>query len=180
MSVWVCVWVFLILHLVFQPLGKVHLFISFILLYYHKLNMAHNRLGEFVQTRYSNFLPFTYKATQILHKYSNDSEKKAFWIFSLGVFTAKKRIFINREQRRFVTALLSGCGTGLSLSPSCPLPHLWRKKRQSDKGQKQPKVLLSILNIVAHPRHQGLKNGFLIWDVDVITGEQLNYLSGGE
>lgn len=68
----------------------------------------------------------------------------------------------------------------LSPSPPCLLPHLWRKKRQSDKGQKQPEILLSILDVVAHPHHQGLKNGFLIWDIDVITGEQLNYLCGRE
>lgn len=77
---------------------------------------------------------------------------------------------------------LSGTGTGAGIIsiPPRPLPHLWRKKRQSDKGQKQPKVLLSILDVVAHPHHQGLKNGFLIWDVDVITREELNYLCGGE
>lgn len=142
--------------------------------------MAHNRLREFLQTRFHNFPTFTYKATQILHKYSNNSEKKAFWTCSLGLFTAKKRIFINRGQRRFVTASLSGSGTLVISIPPRPLPHLWRKKRQSDKGQKQPEVLLSILDIVAHPHHQGLKNGFLIWDVDVITGEQLNYLCSGE
>lgn len=79
-----------------------------------------------------------------------------------------------------MTASLSGSGAGVISIPPRLLPHLWRKKRQSDKGQKQPEVLLSILDVVAHPHHQGLKNGFLIWDVDVITGEQLNYLCGGE
>lgn len=60
------------------------------------------------------------------------------------------------------------------------LSHLWRKKRQSDEGEKHPEVLLSVLDIVAHPHHQSLKNGFLIWDVDVITGEQFNNVSRGE
>lgn len=60
------------------------------------------------------------------------------------------------------------------------LPHLWRKKRQSDEGQKQPEVLLSVLDVMAHPHHQGLENGFLVGDVDVITGEQLHYLGRGE
>lgn len=88
-----------------------------------------------------------------------------------------------------MTALLPGSGTGvISFTTLLPhphppptlLPHLWRKKRQSDKGQKHAEVLLSILDIVAHPHHQGLKDGFLIWDVDFITGEQLNDLCSGE
>lgn len=68
----------------------------------------------------------------------------------------------------------------IDLQPLHLLSHLWRKKRQSDEGEKHPEVLLSVLDIVAHPHHQSLKNGFLIGDVDVITGEQFNNVSCGE
>lgn len=79
-----------------------------------------------------------------------------------------------------MTAYFQAVAPSIISIPLRLLPHLWRKKRQSDKGQKQPEVLLSILDVVAHPHHQGLENGFLVGDVDVITGEQLNYLRGGE
>lgn len=80
-----------------------------------------------------------------------------------------------------MTALLSGFQAPSIISiPLRPLPHLWREKRQSDEGQKQPQVLLSVLDVVAHPHHQGLENGLLVGDVDVITGKQLNYLRRGE
>lgn len=64
--------------------------------------------------------------------------------------------------------------------PPFQLSYLWRKKRQSDEGEKHPEVLLSMLDFVPHPHHQSLKDGFLIGDIDVITGEQLNNLSRGE
>lgn len=37
-----------------------------------------------------------------------------------------------------------------------------------------------MLDIVSHPHHQGLKDCFLVGDVDVVAGEQLNNLSRGE
>lgn len=37
-----------------------------------------------------------------------------------------------------------------------------------------------MLYIVPHPHHQGLKDCFLVGDVDVVAGEQLNNLSRGE
>lgn len=37
-----------------------------------------------------------------------------------------------------------------------------------------------MLDIVPHPHHQGLKDCFLVWDVDVVAGEQLDNLSRGE
>lgn len=37
-----------------------------------------------------------------------------------------------------------------------------------------------MLDIVPHPHHQGLKDCFLVGDVDVVAGEQLNNLSRGE
>lgn len=64
--------------------------------------------------------------------------------------------------------------------PLYPQSHLRRKKRQTDEGKKDPKVLLSMLDIVPHPHHQSLEDGFLIGDVDVIAREQLNNLSCGE
>lgn len=60
------------------------------------------------------------------------------------------------------------------------LSHLWRKKRQADEGEKHPEVLLPMLDIVPHPHHQSLKDGFFIGDVNVIAGKQLNNLSRGE
>lgn len=57
---------------------------------------------------------------------------------------------------------------------------LWRKKRQANIRQKPSEVLLSMLDVVSHPHHQGLKDGLLIRHVDVITGQQLNYLIRGE
>lgn len=68
----------------------------------------------------------------------------------------------------------------ISIVPFPLCTHLWRKKRQSDEGQKHPEVLLSMLDIIPHPHHQSLKDGLLIGDIDVITGEQLNNLSRGE
>lgn len=37
-----------------------------------------------------------------------------------------------------------------------------------------------MLDIVPHPHHQSLEDGFLIGDIDVIAGEQLNNLRRGE
>lgn len=37
-----------------------------------------------------------------------------------------------------------------------------------------------MLDIIPHPHHQSLKNSFFVWNVDVITGKQLNNLSRGE
>lgn len=64
--------------------------------------------------------------------------------------------------------------------PLYPPSHLWRKQRQADEGEKHPEVLLSMLDIIAHPHHQSLEDGFLFGHVDVIAGEQLNDLSRGE
>lgn len=63
----------------------------------------------------------------------------------------------------------------------CPLqPDLWREKRKSDEGQEHPEVLLPVLDVVPHPHHEGLKDGLLIGDIDVIAGQQFNDLSRGE
>lgn len=37
-----------------------------------------------------------------------------------------------------------------------------------------------MLDIVPHPHHQSLENCLLVWNVDVIAGEQLNNLRRGE
>lgn len=37
-----------------------------------------------------------------------------------------------------------------------------------------------MLDVVPHPHHQSLEDRFLVGDVDVIAGEQLNDLSRGE
>lgn len=37
-----------------------------------------------------------------------------------------------------------------------------------------------MLDVVPHPHHQSLEDRFLVRDIDVITGEQLNDLSRGE
>lgn len=60
------------------------------------------------------------------------------------------------------------------------MSHLWGKKRQADEGQQHPEVLLSMLDVVPHPHHQSLEDRFLVGDIDVIAGEQLNDLSRGE
>lgn len=56
--------------------------------------------------------------------------------------------------------------------------YLGWQQGQPDVGEKHSQVPLAVLQIVPHPHHQGLENGFFIWHVDVVARQELgNFIS---
>lgn len=62
--------------------------------------MTHNRLREFLQTQFHNFLTFTYKATQILHKYSNKCGKKSIVNLLPWLIYSKEKNFYKQRTKK--------------------------------------------------------------------------------
>lgn len=85
--------------------------------------MTHNRLREFLQTQFHNFLTFTYKATQILHKYSNKCGKKKHSEFAPLAYLQRRKEFLWTEDKEDSWQLCFQAATpALSLSPlACSL-----------------------------------------------------------
>lgn len=81
--------------------------------------MVHNRLSKFLQTRFHNFLKFTYKARVILHNYSNNSGRKKsilnllLWL----IYSEEKKLYKQRTKRICDSFAFQAASLLLSLSP---------------------------------------------------------------